>query len=118
MHYVALSLIFLVGLLLRILYIQPIINDIHISRDSKDYVDYSYNLFHHHIYSKERGSLHPVPDSFRSPGYPLFISLFIAAYGDIEYLPKLIYAQAVLGAVLVLMAFFVGFIFYRSAAPW
>jgi 4-amino-4-deoxy-L-arabinose transferase-like glycosyltransferase len=107
-HYLSLCLIFLVGLLLRILYVQPIINDTYIARDAKQYVDYGFNLIHHHTYSKNRTDSYPVPDSFRSPGYPLFISLFMAAYGDIEYLPKLIYAQAVIGALLAPLAFYVG----------
>jgi 4-amino-4-deoxy-L-arabinose transferase-like glycosyltransferase len=107
-HYLILSLIFLIGLLLRILYVHPIVDDTHIARDAKQYVDYGYNLFHHQTYSKQRASSHPVPDSLRSPGYPLFIALFMTAYGDADYLPKLIYAQAVLGALLAPLALFVG----------
>ena len=39
-HYLILGLIFLIGLLLRMLYVQPIINDTYIARDAKHYVDY------------------------------------------------------------------------------
>jgi len=107
-HYLILCLIFLIGLLLRMLYVQPIINDTYIARDAKHYVDYGYNLFHYHTYSKQRASSQPIPDSFRSPGYPLFIALFMTAYGDVDYMPKLIYAQAVIGALLAPLAFYVG----------
>ena len=103
-----LGLIFFIGLVLRILYVQPIIYDTHIARDAQHYVDYGYNLFHYHTYSKQRASSHPMPDSLRSPGYPLFIAFFMTVYGDVDYLPKLIYAQAVLGALLAPMALYVG----------
>ena len=107
-QYWILGLIFCVGLALRILYVHPIVDDTHIARDAQHYVDYGYNLFHYHTYSKQIAGSHPVPDSLRSPGYPLFIALFMTAYGDADYLPKLIYAQAVLGALLAPLALFVG----------
>ena len=107
-HYLILSLVFSIGLLLRILYVHPIVDDVYIARDAEHYVSYGYNLFHHQIYSKQRASSQPIPDSFRSPGYPLFIAFFMTVYGNDDYLPKLIYAQAVLGALLAPLAFYVG----------
>jgi hypothetical protein len=65
--------IFLVGLFIRIQYIETTIIPNPIVADAKQYVTYGHNIFSHGIYSKELSN-NPRPDSFRSPGYPIIIA--------------------------------------------
>lgn len=70
--------------------------------DALDYVSYAVNLVLHHTFSVASGTAPPAPDSYRDPGYPLFLAPFIALIAD----PGLRYwmlqlAQASLGALTV-----------------
>jgi hypothetical protein len=70
--------------------------------DALDYVSYAANLIGHHVFSIASGGAPVVPDSYRDPGYPVFLSPFLAFIQD----PQLRYgalqtAQAILGALTV-----------------
>ena len=50
--------------------------------DARDYFAYAYNLRHHQVYSRDIQGLpprsqRPESDAVRSPGYPIFLSLFM-----------------------------------------
>ncbi|MDR6644517.1 4-amino-4-deoxy-L-arabinose transferase-like glycosyltransferase [Luteibacter sp. 1214] len=70
--------------------------------DALDYVSYAVNLVQHHVFSLASGSAPRVPDSYRDPGYPLFLVPWIAAIQDagLRYW-ALQCAQAALGALTV-----------------
>jgi len=101
-----LLIIFATALQIRIQYVNQTVVDIPIRADARQYVVYAYNLFNG-TFSKDlpNGSAIPRPDSFRSPGYPLFIVLVFALGGDTE---NVVYAQAVLSALAVLITFGIG----------
>lgn len=95
-----------IALQIRIQYVNQTVVAIPIRADARQYVVYAYNLFNG-TFSKDfpNGSAIPRPDSFRSPGYPLFIVLIFALGGDTD---TVVYAQAVLSALTVLITFGIG----------
>jgi len=85
-----------------------------IRADAYQYVSYGFNLAFNSIYSKDATSGKPVPDSYRSPGYPLLIALAFKLCGNKSYYPFLQYTQALLSALLVPLTFFTGIYFLRT----
>jgi len=85
--------------------------------DAGNYFTYSYNLRYKHTYSREIGDMRdlesPVhPDSHRSPGYPLFLALFLEGLSFHSFVHRVVIAQAVLSTLTLIMAFllFKGFL--------
>ena len=76
--------------------------------DSREYADYGYNLYRHGVFSKDFETSKPVPDSFRSPGYPFLIYLAFLLGGNNAYYPVIIYTQTIMGALLVPLSFWIG----------
>ena len=66
-------------------------------------------------FRKMRSRSTPRPDSYRSPGYPTFIALLMWGAGEQNYLKWLIYAQAIMGALLVPIIFLTGLFFLPVA---
>ena len=110
-----LCLVFLSALIIRIHYVHPLVDDIFVARDAKEYVTYGRNLVEHGIFSKDALRSTPRPDSYRSPGYPTFIALLMWGAGEQNYLKWLIYAQAIMGALLVPVIFLTGLFFLPVA---
>lgn len=99
-----------VALLMRMIYhlgTEPLV---HIAGDINDYVRYAWNLGQHGVYSSAAISdATPVPDTFRPPGYPLFLLLAmqLADFGPAWFQ----WAQAlqiVLSSVTVLLTMLLG----------
>jgi len=112
------ALIFLTffALFLRAAYIQNTVVIAPIRADAKQYVVYAINLINHGTFSQEYMVQNPRPDSFRSPGYPLFISAILLTTGD-KYYKAVQYCQVFLGALMVPLTFLFGrFIMSESAA--
>lgn len=122
--------ILVLGLFLRIDTVHNANIQKDLTGDSHIYFTYARNLHEHGVYSRynhqENGIyshtesdfgnsvLTPPSDNFGSPGYPLFISLFLSnlpdALNDESIKPtlyKIKYAQAILSAVTVLITFFI-----------
>jgi hypothetical protein len=79
--------------------------------DAGDYFMYAYNLKHKHTYSRDQTSLRnkesPVkPDAVRSPGYPLFLALFVNGLPTGAMLQHIVLFQAVLSSLTVCASFF------------
>ena len=79
--------------------------------DAGDYFMYAYNLKHKHTYSRDQASLRnkesPVkPDAVRSPGYPLFLTLFVDGLPTEAMLQRIVLFQAVLSSLTVCVSFF------------
>ena len=51
--FLLLCLIFLLALIIRIQYVHPLVDDIFVARDAKEYVTYGRNLAEHGIFSKD-----------------------------------------------------------------
>jgi 4-amino-4-deoxy-L-arabinose transferase-like glycosyltransferase len=101
-----LFLIFAAALQIRIQYVNQTVVIIPMRADARQYVVYAYNLFNG-TFSKDLPNDSGIrrPDSFRSPGYPLFIVLIFVFGGDTD---MVVYAQAVLSALAVLITFGIG----------
>ncbi len=108
-----LFIIFSIALLIRIQYVNTTIIPKPIVADARQYVIYGHNLIMHGIYSKE-DTENPAPDSFRSPGYPMFIALALFFGGDQGYFPIVIFTQVILSSLLVLLTYYIGILFLRS----
>jgi hypothetical protein len=67
--------------------------------DAGEYAHYAQNLLAHGVYGQGEGSP-PAPDSFRSPGYPLFLAGCQWLFGA-KWLTAVLIVQAVLGAAVV-----------------
>jgi 4-amino-4-deoxy-L-arabinose transferase-like glycosyltransferase len=98
----------------RIKYINTTVINHPIRADAYQYVCYGFNLAFNSIYSKDATSGKPVPDSYRSPGYPLLIALAFKLCGNKSYYPFLQYTQALLSALLVPLTFFTGMYFLSA----
>ena len=78
--------------------------------DARDYYMYAYNLRHKQTYSRDITSLtdvkHPVtPDAIRSPGYPLFLSIFVDGPPDSRTIAKIVFTQMLLSNLVLVLAF-------------
>lgn len=86
-----------------------------LSRDAGEYYRYAFNLRHNHTYSNQIGKFGntgpPVtPDAVRSPGYPLFLTLFIDGLSNPKILKNIIYFQMIIS----MLTLFIGFFFFHS----
>jgi len=89
-----------------------------LSKDAKLYYTYAYNLRYKHTYSMQTGKSADLdsavkPDSLCSPGYPLFLTLFIDSRSDKNALNRIYLSQAILSTLTLLFAF----LFYKSFMP-
>lgn len=102
---VSLLLIAFLALALRWYYVREAIIDTPIQGDAVQYHAYAWNLVNHGTFSQSRpGSDVVVADSFRDPGYPVFIAAWMAILGDFPaWYPGVLYTQAVLGALTVIL---------------
>lgn len=76
-------------------------------KDAGDYYRYAYNLKHFGVFSRSDTGIQsdraPSPDALRPPGYPLFIAAFLDDGKGYSFMPRVLMAQAVLGAATVLI---------------
>ena len=82
----AAGLITLFGLALRLLYVLTARVDQPIYGDGLQYMVYAWNLLNHGVFScSPAGSSIVVPDSYRGPGYPLFLAAALGlGGGDVD----------------------------------
>ncbi len=86
-----------------------------IRADARDYVLYAYNLRNFGIYSRSDAALSPrdpsvpptlpAPDAVRTPGYPLFLTLFIGSSITEQTIQNILLAQVILGILTILLTF-------------
>jgi len=98
--------IFIIALTLRMAYVLTLEIDSPIRADAAKYMTIAYNLLSHGVYSHERAEA-PEPSSFITPGYPMFLTSILAITRDVKSTYNIsLNIQALLGAVTVLLAYF------------
>jgi 4-amino-4-deoxy-L-arabinose transferase-like glycosyltransferase len=97
--------------LLRIAYLEKTTIPNPIIADAREYVTYGYNLAQHGTFSKEYPADNPIPDNFRSPGFPVLVAIGFQLGGSKGYYPFVRYTQAVLGTFLVPLTYILGTFF-------
>ncbi len=102
-----LVVITLTGFIIRAAYIEKTVIITPIRADARQYVIYALNLINHQTFSVEYPSDNPKPDSFRSPGYPAFISLALLAGGK-KYYNYILYAQVFLSTLVIPATYLLG----------
>jgi len=78
--------------------------------DAVQYCAYAWNLANHGVFSMSRiGSGVPIPDSFRDPGFPVFLALLMKLVPDQDaWYGAVLIAQAILGALTVWLTMVAG----------
>lgn len=99
--------IFIIALVLRVAYLLTLEINAPIRADSAKYITIAHNLVTHGIYSHSR-SENPQPSNFITPGYPFFLTLFYSISKNIVATYNTALAiQALLGALTVMLAYFI-----------
>ena len=111
-------LIFLTSLGIRLLFVNPDNENVTLFRDEQEYVQYAHNLIRHGVFSRDPSTSNPVPDAYRSPGYPMLIALSMVAGGSSGFLSVLFYTQAVMSALLAPLTFLAGNLFLPLPAAF
>lgn len=93
----------LLALMLRWYYVTHVIVDSPIRGDAIEYYYYAWNLLHHGVFSLTKpDAAQIVSDSFRDPGYPVFLAAWIGPPAKFPvWYPRLLLVQALLGAATV-----------------
>lgn len=115
---VALLAILIGAFVLRAQAVHLSVVDDPIRSDAREYVLYAHNLAAYGVYSRADtwapgAPTPPEPDAVRPPGYPLFLLAFLGSPPRLDDLPAILWAQAALGTLTVLLAFLLG----RSVLP-
>ena len=81
----AVALVLLLAALVRVVYVLGAQVDLPIRGDVNQYVLYAWNLTHRGVFSSALPSAAGIPDSYRGPGYPLFLALamWLAGHSDL-----------------------------------
>jgi len=107
---VLVGIVVTIGAALRWAFVAGAQVQVPLRADAGQYAQYARNLVEHGVYSFAT-LVPPVPDSFRSPGYPLFLALCRLFGGEGGWYSLAIALQVVLGAATVLLC-------YRLARTW
>lgn len=103
-HRVLLGIVIAIALLIRIGYVAKTYIKDPLRTDAGQYARYAHNIAHHGVHSMDEQSP-PRPDSFRSPGYPLFLAAAMAVGGEDRWYDVARWTQVGLGAAMVPLTF-------------
>ncbi len=107
----AMVMVMLLAVVLRFTSAHDTVVDRPIRGDAKDYVGYAYNWKNNDIYSRQvtwvpsHRPAQTSPDALRPPGYPAFLMPFLTKTPDWAFVRSVMWAQACIGIVIVLMTF-------------
>jgi len=111
-HHISIAmLIFIAAAMLRISYINSAIIENPIRADAAKYLSIAVNLLKYDTYSHILSEA-PSPDSFITPGYPLFLTGILSITQDIEAsYHTALFIQAILSAITAVLIFLLGLLF-------
>jgi len=106
-----LAAIIIIGLEFRLHSVISTVVDHPIRADAKDYLAYAYNIRYLYTYSRNLTSNTDTlsPDALRSPGYPLFVSLFLDKRISHKAVFHVLVTQALLSTLVILLTYAVFF---------
>lgn len=111
-HLVWLSCIVLFGLIIRVSHINNTELDRTVPQpDALQYVNYAYNLAHFKTFSSDTQTDYPVPDSYRSPGYPLLIAAVMKMLPPNRWHKTVLYIHVIASTLTVILTFYIGCFF-------
>jgi hypothetical protein len=113
------ALVVLLALLLRMQFVQQAVVELPLSGDSRHYVAYAINLAEHGTFSRAIPGEPVVADSYRSPGYPVFLAAtMLATHGvrDNGWYRLSLALQCLLGAATVWLSILVALEWLPKAA--
>lgn len=90
--------------------LQPFYDQQHARADGVEYYAYARNLVHHGVFSKApEGTFPLIGDSFRDPGYPVFLAAWMKIYPTWpSWYPAVLLSQGMLSALSVMLALYIG----------
>jgi hypothetical protein len=105
-----LSLGFRVYYLTHAQVLQPVNDQLHVRADGVEYYAYARNLARHGVFSKATEGTSPlIGDSFRDPGYPLFLAGWLKIFPQWDaWYAAVLFSQGLLSALSVVLAMCIG----------
>ena len=95
----------MVAAALRIAFVATATVQSPLRADAGEYASYARNLIEHGVYSLAQEQEQPPPDSFRSPGFPLFVAACRLVAGEGGWYAVLRWLQVGLSTLTVLLAY-------------
>jgi 4-amino-4-deoxy-L-arabinose transferase-like glycosyltransferase len=80
-EWLSVVVISVLALTVRLFYVHTAIVESPLRGDTQQYFAYALNLVDHHVFSMALPGTPPTPDSFRDPGYPVFLALIVSLFG-------------------------------------
>jgi len=97
----------LVGVIPRVAYVNSISHEANFRADSSKYYTLAKNIYKLKTYTRNTSAPY-APETFITPGYPLFVATtMLVANDNFSFFELVLYAQALLGGVTVLLVFLI-----------
>lgn len=107
--WVILVAILALGGWMRVTAVEKTVIPNHFGPDAWQYFNYAFNMRHYGVYSKDpavQTGVLPLPDGFRTPGYPLFLAPFIDNPPDFAFISRVLSTQAWMSVLALLFVYF------------
>ncbi len=118
--WILITCIIALGLTMRLQVISQTEVEHPVRADAEKYVLYAYNLNHFNVYTHNDAGIHGhpeqlKPDALVTPGYPLFLSLFVGNDFTQDQYYAVLFNQAILSTLTILLSYL---LFLRLGKGW